>query len=287
MTKSIGIIVTLALIVYIPWLIFNFSPFLSFNPGLDAYEFTYDNFAVFIVASYSVFPRFSGPFIEPGHLGIVSVFLLYANNFNFRANRYLYPILIGLLLSFSLAGIFLLSVALIIKNISRIKMIIILSLTIGSVFFITVRSWNNGDNPINILLVSRMEYDDEKGIVGNNRVSDSTDSFWKNFLEKKSLLFGLSTDEYLNQAAKGNIGGSGYKMYIIQYGLIKTLLVIAFYFFLGVGCRDKLYQMGFFIIFLLTFFQRSYPLWFALFVPYICGMKNLHRENGQIHKRIS
>lgn len=58
---------------------------------------------IFYVQQLSAGLRFNGPFLEPGHVGMVGAFILMASNFQIR-NKHNMLIIISIVLSLSLAG---------------------------------------------------------------------------------------------------------------------------------------------------------------------------------------
>lgn len=277
-TKALSLIIGISLILYISWLFIGFSP-LGVVDVPDAYDII-DNYFFFLLPSVYLIPRFSGPFIEPGHLGTVCVFFLYANNFQFKKNPYLWSLFIAILLSLSLAGYILLICAILLKLRLKITTIILCAFFTFSTYYIITEEWNKGDNPVNIMLINRLEFDESKGIVGNNRVSESTDDYWKKFSRMEDVCFGIGTNAFNALADREIIGGTGYKMYFIQYGAIKVCLLFLYYFTIAISCQNKRFALCFLLLVILSFIQRSYPQWIALLLPFICGMNKYNFVNN-------
>lgn len=107
----LSIIILFGFIFFIIWLLIDIPPV-----GIIKAPFYYSdhyNYIFFILPIEYLFPRFSGPFIEPGHMGMISVFLIYANNFDFKSRKFLWILLIGVLFSLSLAAYILLTISII------------------------------------------------------------------------------------------------------------------------------------------------------------------------------
>ena len=78
----------------IPFTVEGNSMYLFYNYGILIKNISFENEAV----------RFSSIFLEPGFLGTLCALLLYANRFQFKNKWWMYPIMIALFLSLSLAG---------------------------------------------------------------------------------------------------------------------------------------------------------------------------------------
>lgn len=213
------------------------------------------------VADLASFPRFCGPFLEPGQLATFLAFLLYVLKFDFsKKSRYI--LLIALLFSFSLAGYVLALIGVMMQKSNSIKRIIPLLFIFGIVYVIGI-NYNNGDNLLNKYILTRLEYDEEKGITGNDRSSAITDDIYENYVLKNPeyLLFGW--DRYRGD----NIGGSGYKVYIVKNGIFSLIFIFIFYFMTCTGARNKKEMIMFFILIILSFLQRATPLIF--YIPFL------------------
>lgn len=213
------------------------------------------------IADLASFPRFCGPFLEPGQLATFLAFLLYVLKFDFsKKSRYI--LLIALLFSFSLAGYVLALIGVMMQKSNSIKRIIPLLFIFGIVYVIGI-NYNNGDNLLNKYILTRLEYDEEKGITGNDRSSAITDDIYENYVLRNPeyLLFGW--DKYRGD----NIGGSGYKVYIVKNGIFSLIFIFIFYFMTCTGARNKKEMIMFFILIILSFLQRATPLIF--YIPFL------------------
>ena len=116
---------------------------------------------------------------------------------------------------------------------------------------------------MNKYILIRLEYDEEKGITGNDRSSAITDDIYENYVLRNPeyLLFGW--DKYRGD----NIGGSGYKVYIVKNGIFSLIFIFIFYFMTCTGARNKKEMIMFFILIILSFLQRATPLIF--YIPFL------------------
>lgn len=268
-TKIYSIILGISIIVYLSTYVINIPSIGSFKAGdLDFYPL-YDNYVFFVKTRlYNNFTyRFNGPFLEPGHQAMISGLLLFANKFDFKNNKLLWIPLIGILISFSLAGYVILVLSYILLFVKSIVKVVA-SLIIFLVFnYIVTDVWNGGDNPVNVLIFERLEYDEEKGISGNNRTGKVTDDYFEQNIKDGKFLLGT-------RDAKGDdkrIIGAGYKVYLLQNGLIALLLVVLLYRLLINPKCNKRYGFAFFILICCIFMQRAYPTWYSWLLPYTLG----------------
>lgn len=108
-TKWFGMILIPGMIIYICSFFVNLPSLgiIQTHYGGDFYGEPCYNYLFYLkpitVGATGMF-RFNGPLIEPGDLGCVSAFLLYATKFDFKRFKYLWAVLASLILTFSLAG---------------------------------------------------------------------------------------------------------------------------------------------------------------------------------------
>lgn len=238
------------------------------------YDWTYDNYGLYLVllGTTDMIPRFSGPFLEPGHLAIAAVFLLYANKFAVKKKPVLWGLIAAVLASMSLAGYVLLFIALVLQMRIRWQYIVMLAAVVGLPYLFVTQIWEGGNNPVNTIVLSRLEYDKQTGIKGNNRFTGNTDLYFKKWTLDGSLIKGIGVEEYTKYKEKGILAGAGYKIYIIQYGYLGALIILGLYAAMTQYASNKRLAWTYFILILLTFLQRTYPLWMSWIIPYACTM---------------
>ena len=231
--------------------------------------------------------RFNGPFIEPGDIGCVASFILMATQFKFKQYKYLWAILVANLVSLSLAGYVLTIVGFLFslinrKHMSLFKKFIIL-LLLGGLFF-TVRNSAGSDNIFYANIFSRLEFDNEKVITGNNRSSSTMDMYYEKMLHDPSTFYWGYSSETVAMI-KEDSPGAGFVSLMLSVGLIGFLLVCSPYFIFAITSKTKTYSILFFILFLLFMSQRSEAFWTAYILSYVFGIVINERENnyaGQI-----
>jgi hypothetical protein len=256
---------TLLSISIFAWMLFLIRfPLPSYPIDYNNGEYFYNNYYFFLLnrsvtEAFLPIPRFSSIFLEPGHLGMITSFLLYANQFNFKRKE-IWVILVATILTFSLAAYVLLIISAITFALLKSKnpMLNLLLMT-GLLFalYSYFSSLDNGNNVVNNLIIERLQIEDGD-ISGNNRSSVELNNYFENFMKTDDNYFGLGFARF-EQLFKGN-GNSGYKVFILQHGLVGTVLLFLFYFTLVIYKSSKLSFM-FLILYIFSFLQRAYALW--------------------------
>lgn len=220
------------------------------------------------IADLASFPRFCGPFLEPGQLATFLSFLLLLLKFDF-SKKSRYVLLVALLVSFSLAGYVLaLMGALLVKSHKMKKLLPLVSLLV--IVYLVGINYNNGDNLLNKYILVRLEYDEEKGISGNDRSSAIADKIFEEELmvNSKNFLFGLP--HYRGEA----IGGSGYKFYLINYGFFNLIFLLLSYIVISGNAKNKRDMLIFLVLIIASFLQRATPLIFYIPFMYFFALDN-------------
>lgn len=247
-------------------------------PSLGAFKVPNDNFYpkynnyLLFIESTSIFNlflyRFNGPFLEPGHLAIVCALLIFANKYDFKDNQWLWVLLGCIVLSLSLAGYVICVIGYAFLKMKNKKMIFLMTVLISIIYIGVTVVWNEGRNPVNELIFSRLEYDEKKGVAGNNRTPGVTDRLFKKKWESNNLWTGLGLSE--NSA----IAGAGYKVYFLRYGIISALLILIFYISLIPKKCDRRFAISFIALIVLLFIQRAYPGWYSWIFTFTLGCGN-------------
>ena len=213
--------------------------------------------------------RFQSVFLEPGYMGTLLSFLLYALRYDVK-KWYVQVILVALALSFSLAGyvtsaigytLYLFSQGLSSKRIVWAT-IFFCTIYIGSV------SYNNGDNFVNNLIIERLQYDSEKGISGNNRFSDYTEVLFYDALVSGQLFLGKENID------TEDLFGAGYMRFLLTNGIFSALMYLLFYISMGKYAANRRYANGLVFLIVITFVQAGYPGSFSWIVPFAMGVVN-------------
>lgn len=264
-TKWYSIILGLSICVFFLTEVTSLPKFGSFHPENLDYNY-YDNYIFFIKQriSNNFAYRFNGPFLEPGHQAMISGILLFANKYDFKRNKILCIPLLAILISFSLAGYVVLVLGLLLIFTKSIINLIWLGVIFISVNIFVSTIWNDGDNPVNMLIFKRLEYDDDKGISGNNRTVKQTDFFYNKSVENGSIITGVRS---MKEDSK-KIRGAGYKIFLLRYGVISLLFTLLLYVSLIGSKSNKRYSLSFLVLISMIFLQRAYPTWYSWLLPY-------------------
>lgn len=213
------------------------------------------------------FNRFESVFLEPGFLGTLLSFLIYANRFDFKRWENV-VCLCGLVASFSLAGFittifgyiwFYASSGKIVRN-------LIISFSMFGLIYVIGITYDGGNNIVNESVFSRLQYDEEKGIAGNSRYNYDIDNAFYQAIDNGSIFIG--------DPSKSDLGnsGNGLKMYILTHGIIGAFLFLLFYLRVLGFTHKKMYGYGFVCIVFITFMQASSPNSFSWLIPFFLGI---------------
>lgn len=288
-TISFSVIMGVSLVAFFLGMIVNLPSFgsLSFNDG--QYEFT--NYLLYI-KPYSVLDiyRFNSIFLEPGHVAMIAAYLLFANDYDFKHNKYLIPIFVSVVVSLSLAGYVLVVAGYVLslfqksKKRGRLQKLFYFALLLLSVHYLASVD-NGGSNVLNDTIFSRLQYDSEKGIVGNNRTTAVADVYFEEALKSGEIITGYGRKEY-NEIVNSEefFGGAGYKIYMLKNGIIGTILVFMFYLFVAEAGPNKKKLRLMLLLYSFSFLQRAYPEWWAWILPFVCSGVEIHNKQVNIQR---
>lgn len=228
--------------------------------------------------------RFHSVFLEPGHTAMIGAFTLYANKYQFKKPAVI-VILICCLFTLSLVGYILIPLGYaIVKMLNSSYFVVFKNLMLSCIIFASIilcgLYYNGGNNHLNEFILERLELDDEKGIVGNNRTSDYTDLLFDRSIKNGNAIWGMSQQRYKQLRFSDDIHGAGYKIYILQKGIVGTVLIFFFYFFLYRTSREKSFALGLFILYILSFIQRAYPFWYSMLFIFLFVTSLPNRKNS-------
>lgn len=254
----------------------------------DSYVF----FNYFILLKNIVTPdsiRFCSVFLEPGYLGTMLSFLLYVGRFNFE-KKYNIVFLVALILTISLAGFVIAALGWVLIKIQEgksVKRLIQIVCVFGFIYYFGI-NYNGGNNIFNNQILSRLQYDKENGISGNNRNSHMTDDYFDYYMQNGDILLGVGKQEVrkINGGGTAGVGfndqirGAGYKIFFITNGVVEAI-VILFGYLMFVSTMDRKYGYGFLLLIVLTFVQAAYPLSTSWLIPFVfgCVLNSRYYEN--------
>ena len=233
------------------------------NENLD---YSFQNFYFFLIDDRQfllLFPRFQSVFLEPGHLGTATSFLLFTQIGKWR-KWYNISLIIATLLSFSLAAYVLLTLIMFanawIRRKQLLRKIVFLIILFTSVI-ICATIYNEGDNLVNNLIVERLKIDDGK-LVGDNRVTEGFEAVYDDYLKSSDIWFGreYSLEEF-------GFGNAGYRVFIYDNGIISLVLVILLYIAMSMSSKEPRARIAMLLVATAGFWVRAIPLTYYFFIP--------------------
>ncbi len=218
-----------------------------------------------------IFKQVCAIYDEPGIVGTISAFILFANNYDIKKNKHLILVILGGILSMSFAFYVISLVAFLLMLISRKK--IKRKYFFVGVFFaiILIFAFNN---PIfQQFVFQRFKL---VNLINNNRTSSQFDLLYNDFIatgfSDGSIFFGLGNGNPIYHS----VDVSSYKVIIYNLGLVGFLLIIGWY--LGWGLRysggSRLSKIYLFI-FMLSIYQRPWIIYLYYIVILFGGIENL------------
>lgn len=277
LTRSVAFILFISLLAWVLFLIgVGFPHFVIKHPD---FNYWYDNYYVFLADNKGIVPRFCSIFLEPGHLGMITAFLLFANRFDLKRKDVLI-IFIATLFTLSLAAYvltFISATAYIIFDskhktslfvFSKRKILFVVLFTVfifTSIY--TVLHYNKGNNIVNRAILSRLKYKNGN-ISGNDRFSHDFTKYFDSFKKSNKVVLGIGNEFLKMKWKKGN---AGWKVFLVQYGIIGILLVFLLYFSF-IYYNQSIMTLIFLLIYILNFLQAAYPLWLCELFIFITAM---------------
>lgn len=217
--------------------------------------------------------RFGSVFLEPGHMAMICSLMLFANRYQLKRQPLLWIPLICIGLSYSLVGIVIVIVSLCMLKVRNITSLLLIAIIIAGGWFFITSVWNGGNNPANTMIVERLQFDNEKGIKGNNRTVKQTDYFFRHCVDDGRIITGIGSKDVGDK-----IRGAGYKIFLLRYGIISLVFVAIIYTLLIQKSTNTRYALSFFAIISLLFLQRAYPSWYSWLFFYVTGLGIMRGE---------
>ena len=231
--------------------------------------------------------RFCSMFIEPGHLGMMCAFLLFACRFEMK-NKTTWVILAASLLTMSLTAYMLTFGGYVLSKYIRGELsvkFLFLFLLFVTCLYLFGSFYNNGNNLFNEYIIRRLQPDEENGIAGNNRVFGQIDMYLITMLtDIRLMLFGYDKNTLESLLLSGS-GGTGLKMFLVSHGILGFIAVFSFYICYSIMSRIRRVAFGFLLFVFLLFFQRSCWDWLAWIICYTYGI-TYYEQNVTSRKQI-
>lgn len=214
------------------------------------YKSSYFDHLLFNIIRTELFvPRFQSLADEPGRLGTLCGLLLFPV---WRMKNMRFPffvILVGGIITFSLAYYILLVIFLVSSVRHSFKAAIVL------LSFLAVVAYYLQDN-LDYLILARFEETENV----DNRTSEVFDSYFEKAIDNGDIWFGVGKEKLRMIAEESDGGNGGGKVWILQYGIISLIIVLLIYNLIYYKiCPKKLefYDWLFLLAFWLSFYQRQ------------------------------
>ena len=239
----------------------------------------YENYIILVKSPFYMF-RFTGPFLEPGHLGMMITFLIFANQCNFK--KWQIKVLAFIcLFTLSLAAYVLLVLAYVFTKLAQntfpLKSFLSSLMFIGILYAIVV-NYNNGHNYVNEMIVERLQYDDERGFTGNNRVSLNINYYYERIFTDTQYLWNGYDRNFIAELAEEGSRGTGYFMYVVMYGLLGLIVTSLFYVYYTLTSKNRKFAIYFFLFVCCVFWQRCYTFWTSWIMCFVWGISAFHNK---------
>lgn len=256
--------------------------FVFYSVGFPVPNFGVINYYQYILSNHLFFVsnldynsiRFYGFCVEPGYFALLLSCLICANNY--EINKFNIVYLVALLCTLSLGGLLITGFGwylhyvlskgvtpyVIFKRSVSFILIILLVLiilpklgAIGEVF---------SDN-----IIGRLQFDPEKGIAGNNRINERFDMFWLSFLLSDKMLWGMGASEYFASIDGLELDGASYRVFVMQYGVIFTIIFLTIFCLFTKSLGNKKYILPIVSIYVLDFLQHGTPFQGVFLILYL------------------
>lgn len=210
-----------------------------------------------------VFPRFSSIFYEPGYYAIILVFLILYHRFDFH-KRQVIVYTVALVLSFSLAGYLMFFIMWIGLNLLKdkrglLKLILIIVFING--FYSFFKNYNGGNNPVNEMVLVRMEFVDGEW-SGYNRTRETFDDMFDNFVRDggNNFVWGVDRTRFQRNVDLGNVG---WKVYLYKNGFVCFLAFILCVLIPYLPYKNKIVCILPLLLFILMFARGHLVIWYS------------------------
>lgn len=266
--KALAIILFVSMICYVLYLFHVPLPHTTIVMGENSLFSTLENYYTFVFIKNSIgATRFFSIFLEPGYLTLGIAPLLFLYKYNVR-NKYIAILLAAQILSFSLAGIILLAFGLtycVLLGSGKGRILTLFkSLLVITIFCIPLYNVL-GREYFDEKIFNRLEIVNGK-LAGDDRYSLSLEHKYDKLIESSDKWIGTYYDTKSSES-----GNSGYKLFVVQHGVIGLLLVVLSYLSFISKWKKFNYEAGLVVLCLLMLSQNSYPTAACVIFPVICG----------------
>lgn len=236
----------------------------------EAWDYSFENYRFFLVDdrfAFTLLPRFHSVFLEPSHLGMACIALLYSQIGKWKTWR-CRILFLGLIMTFSLAAY----ICLVVMTFSSAWMkgkaivgkllllvVVVTGVVVGSIFY------NKGQNMVNLLIVERLQLNDKGNFEGDNRTSEEFTKEYDKFASSAAILTGKG--QQAMDRFSDSTGNAGYRVFLYTYGLISLFFLLFFFasiFYTSECLRPKMAMTA---ISFLSFIAHGQPIKYYFFIP--------------------
>lgn len=280
LVKSFGLLVFISLVLY---LLKTFGLRILYSGNASWMQYNIDNYSYIYTDSLGYENAFTGFCVESGYFAFLCICLLALTEFDFK-NKYSIIFAVGVLLSMSLEGYLLLVSGTIFyaasrgKNTKKIICYTLITIIIISVIVAFAMNYNGGNNILGEKIFARLAFDKDLGIAGNNRESSYAEAIIDRVFYSNRVWIGIGQTEYYNILAKFNYDICSWRMFVVIYGSIYT--IIAFFIsLLGLKKTNMRKTLPFFLIFWMDFYPHgslSSESLYILVIIFLLNTKGMH-----------
>ena len=275
--KVFAIIMTISVTCWILFLLGVQMPYTYVTYGE---QYIFDNYFTFLNFHHisgldSFFPRFCSIIIEPGDLACILVLLIFLDGYRLK-KWYNIVYLISLVLTFSLAGLFLFVIGLIPHLLySSMKNKVGVIVGVIAIALAVTYSINSSENSVAYQMLGQRLIEDDNGrISGYNRSGEEFDYYFKNY-------FWSSGDVLSGKGDKLQYEGVDMKIFIAKYGIVSLIAYFAFLFF-AYSQRKSKFGFWFMLLFLMIFYKGYSMLFYSgMLMIYLMGVEWCYFDQGR------
>ena len=224
-------------------------------------QYQLNNFYYIYTDSLTYEGRFTGFCLETGYFSLLCICLLAVEGFDF-SKKSSKIFLLALLLSVSLEGYLLLVIGIVITSLSKAKHLsdsslrIIGLFTLFAVLLFIITNYNGGDNIIAQKILERLVFDEDLGIVGNNRENILSGTVIDDLFYSNSVWLGIGYEKLFSALNFEGADACSWRLFVLSYGAIYTIM----FFLLTLYLFNKTIKMKtttIFIIMWLDFYPHG------------------------------
>lgn len=267
LTKSMACILAVSIPFYILHLIGFSLPHYHVAPA--EFEYTFENYRFFLIDDRQILellPRFHSVFLEPSHLGMACIGLLYSQIGKWKTWR-CRILFFAIILSFSLAAYICMVVMMFSASWMRGKAIlgkILLLVALFATVVIASIFYNKGENIVNVMIVQRLTVNSEGQLEGDNRTDYTFTREYEKMAESGDIFFGKGMEA---MERFGGTGNSGYRVFLYINGLVSVIFLLVFFFLIFRTSDNTRAKITMSIISLLSFVAHGIPIKYYFFIP--------------------